>query len=301
MMIQMRLWTRTIKTARCQKRFNVKIPVYQIDAFTNVQFSGNPAAVCPLSEWIPAETMQAIAAEMNLSETAFFVPASDASGDGEYELRWFTPAVEVDLCGHATLASGHVVLNHLEPTLERVTFHTRSGALGVERRENLFELDFPSNPPVPVSDPAEISAVASALGAAPTEVLHTDITVAIFETQDEVAALEPDFEAITKLEQPWVVASAPASGDKSSPADKNEFDFVSRFFAPAAGINEDPATGSTHTILMPYWSPRLGKTRLTARQISKRGGNFYCELLGDRVKIAGHTVEVMIGILDIQV
>ena len=271
----------------------MKIPVYLIDAFTDRPFSGNPAAVCPLSEWIPDGVMQAIAAEMNLSETAFFVPRAGSGESGEYDLRWFTPSVEVDLCGHATLASGHVIFNHMQPELERVTFYTRSGALGVRRRDGLLELDFPSNPPTETNDPAGISAVSSALGAWPVEVLHANTTVAVFETQEQVAALRPDFEAIARLDEPWVVATAPADDD--------EFDFVSRFFAPTVGINEDPATGSTHTILMPYWSPRLGSTRLVARQISKRGGVFYCEIAGDRVKIAGHTVEVMTGMLDIQV
>ncbi len=269
----------------------MKIPVYQIDAFTDEPFSGNPAAVCPLDGWIPETTMQAVAAEMNLSETAFFVPR--AGEHGEYDLRWFTPIVEVELCGHATLASGHVVFKHLEPELEQITFRTRSGALGVSRRGGLFELDFPSNPPTGAVNPGEISAVAAALGAAPGEVLHANTTVAVFETQGQVAALEPDFGAITKLNQPWVVATAPADGE--------EYDFVSRFFAPTVGINEDSATGSTHTILMPYWSARLGSTRLVGRQISKRGGVFYCELAGDRVKIAVHTVEVMTGMLDIQI
>lgn len=271
----------------------MKIPIYQVDAFTDEPFSGNPAAVCPLSEWIPEDVMQAVAAEMNLSETAFFVPRPGAREYGEYDLRWFTPTVEVDLCGHATLASGHVVFNHLEPELEQITFHTRSGALGVGRRGGLFELDFPSNPPTETNDPGEISAVAAALGATPAKVLHANITVAVFETQGQVAALDPDFGAIARLNEPWVVATAPADGE--------EFDFVSRYFAPTVGIDEDPATGSTHTILMPYWSTRLGSTRLVGRQISRRGGVFYCEITGDRVKIAGHTVEVMTGTLDIPV
>lgn len=274
----------------------MKIPVYQVDAFTDKPFSGNPAAVCPLDGWVPDDVMQAIAAEMNLSETAFFVPRASASAEasehGVYDLRWFTPSVEVDLCGHATLASGYVVFNHLDRGLERITFHTRSGALGVGRRDDLIELDFPSNPPAAAKDHGEISTVAAALGATPAEVLHANTTVAVFETQGQVAALEPDFDAVSRLQQPWVAVTAPADDD--------EFDFVSRFFAPTAGINEDPATGFAQTILMPYWSQRLGKTRLVGRQISKRGGTLYCEMAGDRVKIAGHTVEVMTGVLDIQ-
>lgn len=276
----------------------MKIPVYQVDAFTGRPFSGNPAAVCPLDEWIPGSLMQSIAEEMNLSETAFFVPRAGGSSKAgsrsraEYDLRWFTPLVEVELCGHATLASGHVVFNHLEPDLENITFHTKSGPLGVGRRDDLIELDFPSNPPTATDDPAEIAAVSSALGATPAAVLHANTTVAVFETQGQVAALSPDFPAVARLDQPWLVATAPADG--------GEFDFVSRFFAPTVGIDEDPATGSTHTILAPYWSARLGRTRLTGRQISKRGGVFYCEIAGDRVKIAGHTVEVMTGTLEFQ-
>jgi PhzF family phenazine biosynthesis protein len=219
----------------------MKIPVYQIDAFTDQPFSGNPAAVFPLEEWLPDHVMQSIAAEINLSETAFFVPKSGTPG--EFDLRWFTPAVEVDICGHATLASGHVVLNRLYPELENVTFHTRSGALGVGHRNGMLELDFPFNPPVPITDTGEITAVGEALGATPAEVLLANTTVAVFEAESEVAALKPDFAAVARLQQLWLAVSAPA--------DAPEYDFVSRFFVPTAGINEDPVTGSTHTIHMP--------------------------------------------------
>jgi PhzF family phenazine biosynthesis protein len=268
----------------------MNITVYQLDAFTDKPFSGNPAAVCPLDEWLTDDVMQAIANEMNLSETAFFVPRPDSAN--EFDLRWFTPAVEVDLCGHATLASGHVVLNRFNTELDSVTFHTRSGPLGVERKNDMLELDFPSNPPVSISDTDEISAVAAALGATPTEVLLANTTVAVFESESNVANLKPDFAAIMQLPEPWLVVTAPA--------DASEYDFVSRFFVPTAGINEDPATGSTHTILMPYWSTRLGSTKLVGRQISARGGTMYCELAGDRVKIAGNVVEVMVGELNIE-
>ena len=266
----------------------MKIPVYQIDAFTDKPFSGNPAAVCPLEEWLPDDLMQKIANEMNLSETAFLVPKSGIHG--EYDLRWFTPTVEVDLCGHATLASGHVVLNHLNKDLERVTFHTRSGALGVGNRNGLLELDFPSNPPTLITESDEISAVSAAIRATPIEVLHANTTVAVFEKESDVAALRPDFSAVAQLQYPWLAATAPA--------DEAEYDFVSRFFVPTAGVNEDPATGSSHTILMPYWSKRLGNNQLVGRQISARGGTMYCELVGDRVKIAGHVVEIMTGELN---
>jgi PhzF family phenazine biosynthesis protein len=269
----------------------MKIPVYQVDAFTDEPFSGNPAAVCPLEEWLPDDVMQQIAAEMNLSETAFFVPNSATTG--EYDLRWFSPTVEVDLCGHATLASGHVVMNHLAADLENVKFNTRSGMLGVAATDGRLQLDFPSNPPTTVSDQQEIAAVTSALGVAPVEVLHANTTVAVFENESQVAALLPDFTAVANLQYPWLAATAPADSD--------EFDFVSRFFVPTAGINEDPATGSSHTILMPYWANRFGRNNLVGRQISKSGGTMYCEMLGERVLIAGDVVDVMIGELNIEV
>jgi PhzF family phenazine biosynthesis protein len=267
----------------------MKIPVFQIDAFTDAPFSGNPAAVCPLNEWLPDHVMQSIALEMNLSETAFFVPSADKAAD--YDLRWFSPVVEVDLCGHATLASGHVVLSHLKPELDQVQFHTRSGALGVQRRNGLFELDFPFNPPRVMTDESEIRAVASSLGSKPSEVLHATTTIAVFENESQVAALEPNFSAIASLKEPWLAATAPADSD--------EYDFVSRMFVPTAGINEDPATGSSHTILMLYWSERFGATELVGRQISQRGGTMHCRLVQDRVMIAGNVVEVMIGELTI--
>ncbi|WFG35301.1 PhzF family phenazine biosynthesis isomerase [Candidatus Lucifugimonas marina] len=263
----------------------MKIPVFQIDAFTDQPFSGNPAAVCPLDEWLRDDEMQAIAAEMNLSETAFFRPKENV--DGEHGLRWFTPTVEVDLCGHATLASGHVVLLHLNRNLSQVTFHTRSGELGVQFKDGLLELDFPTNPPTKLDDPTEIQAVREALGSAPQEILHANTTMAVFESESEVAALQPDFSAVANLNEPWLLATAPA--------DDAEYDFVSRFFVPTAGINEDPATGSTHTILMPYWAAQFGKDELVGRQISKRGGTMFCRLVSNRVKIAWHIVEVMQG------
>lgn len=267
----------------------MNIRVFQIDAFTDKPFSGNPAAVCPLEEWLPAETMQAIAAEMNLSETAFFVRKDDGSCD--FDLRWFTPTVEVDLCGHATLASAQVVFTHLDPLRNKVVFNTRSGRLGVERMGGRLELDFPSNPPAPLTDPTETAKVNAALGAKPAAVLHANTTVAVFDRESEVADLRPDFDAVAKLREPWLAATAPA--------DEDEYDFVSRFFVPTAGIDEDPATGSSHTTLMPYWAARLGRDQLIGRQISVRGGTMYCRLEEERVKIAGNVVEVMSGQLTI--
>jgi PhzF family phenazine biosynthesis protein len=267
----------------------LKIPVFQIDAFTDQPFSGNPAAVCPLDGWLPEADMQSIASEMNLSETAFFVPSE--KHDIDYDIRWFTPKIEVDLCGHATLASGHVVLSKLQPDLTQVAFSSRRGRLTVEHRNDMLELDFPVNPPRPLKDANEVAAVQSALGASPVEILHANTTVAVFETESQVAELKPNFAAVAKLKEPWVAVTAPA--------DAGEFDFVSRFFVPTAGINEDPATGSSHTVLMPYWAGKFGKTELVGRQISNRGGTMYCKLVDDRVKIAGHVVEVMTGELTI--
>ncbi len=186
----------------------MKFPVIQIDAFTDVPFYGNPAAVCPLDEWLPEAVMQSIAAEMNLSETAFFVP--NPNHENEYDLRWFTPTVEVDLCGHATLASGHVVLSRSPTDQTQVKFHTRSGILGVERRNGMLELDFPSNPPSMLTDLDEIAAVELALGAVPREILHANTTIAVFDSETQVAALKPNFDAVARLKEPWLAATAPA-------------------------------------------------------------------------------------------
>jgi PhzF family phenazine biosynthesis protein len=253
------------------------IPLYQLDAFADRPFAGNPAAVCPLDAWPPDDRMQAIAAENNLSETAFFVRRPD----GDYDLRWFTPAIEVDLCGHATLASAHVVLNRLTPDARSVTFHTRSGPLTVARDGDRLVMDFPAQPPAPGAVPG----LAEALGAAPAEVQVGRYAVAVFDDAAAVAALEPDFRAIARLDPPFVVATAP--GD--------DCDFVSRFFAPSAGVDEDPVTGSAHCILIPFWAERLGKAALFARQISRRGGALWCRHDGDRVTMAGHCAPYLEG------
>jgi PhzF family phenazine biosynthesis protein len=253
------------------------IPLYQLDAFADRPFAGNPAAVCPLDAWPPDDRMQAIAAENNLSETAFFVRRPD----GDYDLRWFTPAIEVDLCGHATLASAHVVLNRLTPDARSVTFHTRSGPLTVARDGDRLVMDFPAQPPAPGAVPG----LAEALGAAPAEVQVGRYAVAVFDDAAAVAALDPDFRAIARLDPPFVVATAP--GD--------DCDFVSRFFAPSAGVDEDPVTGSAHCILIPFWTERLGKAALFARQISRRGGALWCRHDGDRVTMAGHCAPYLEG------
>jgi PhzF family phenazine biosynthesis protein len=256
-----------------------ELPIYQVDAFSSALFGGNPAAVCPLDAWLPDATMQRIAAENNLSETAFFVP----EGDG-YALRWFTPVLEVDLCGHATLASGFVVLEELAPGSDGVVFDSpRSGRLPVRRDGERLSLDFPAQAPEPHAADARLSA---ALGRAPAALMASrDTYLAIYETADAVRALAPDMRALHQLGG-YVIATAPGAGD---------VDFVSRFFAPRAGIDEDPVTGSAHCVLAPYWASRLGKTSLYANQVSRRGGELWLTLDGARVHIAGHARLYMRG------
>jgi predicted PhzF superfamily epimerase YddE/YHI9 len=259
----------------------MKLPLYQLDAFTSRLFCGNPAAVVLLEKWLPDAVLQAIAAENNLAETAFVIPHRDLT-----PLRWFTPTVEVDLCGHATLATADVLFRYRFPKLDRLRFSTRSGELAVSRAGELLEMDFPSRPGKPV---AVTDALAEALGARPREAhLARDLLV-IFDTETQVRSLRPDFPRIAALDAFAVIASAP--GD--------DVDFVSRFFAPGAGIPEDPVTGSAHCTLTPYWAARLGRNTLAAKQVSGRGGELRCELRGDRVAIAGRVVEYLRGEIDI--
>ncbi len=259
----------------------VKLPLYQIDAFSSRLFGGNPAAVVTLAQWLPDETLQAIAAENNLSETAFVVPREENA-----PLRWFTPTVEVDLCGHATLAAGHVLFAYHYPALKKLTFSTRSGLVAVSREGDRLRLDFPSRPGtrIDVSD-----ALASALGARPQEAYLARDTLAVFETEAAIRELRPDFGRIAALDTFAVIASAPGI----------EVDFVSRFFGPRAGVPEDPVTGSAHCTLVPYWATRFGKSTLTAKQLSRRVGELDCELRGDRVAIAGRTVEYLRGEINV--
>jgi predicted PhzF superfamily epimerase YddE/YHI9 len=244
------------------------LPLYQLDAFATQVFLGNPAAVCPLETWLPDETMARIAAENNLSETAFFVPEG-----GRFSLRWFTPTIEVDLCGHATLASAWVIFHELRPELSSVAFETKSGTLGVRRKGELLELDLPTREGRP-SDPPP--GLVEGLGSAPVEVLDAPYWLAVYEREADIAALAPDMQRLAMLGRA-VIASAP--GDA--------VDFVSRFFAPSYGVPEDPVTGSSHCTLAPYWAKRLGKRVLSARQISRRGGELSCEHAGSRTKLAG--------------
>jgi PhzF family phenazine biosynthesis protein len=262
----------------------MRLPIYQVDAFTERLFGGNPAAVVPLEEWLSAPTMQAIAAENNLSETAFFVRRGDA-----YELRWFTPTVEVDLCGHATLASAHVILRFLEPERRHVSFRTlKAGTLVVSREGDSLVMDFPASPAEPRAPSARLAA---ALGKPPVELLgHDQRHLAVFATREDVATLRPDYAALLREGFGDVIVTAPGS---------DGVDFVSRFFGPAYGINEDPVTGSAHCTLAPYWADRLGKTRLEARQISRRGGALSCEYRGGRVLIAGRCALYLEGAITI--
>ena len=249
----------------------MRLPLYQIDAFADRVFAGNPAAVVPLQAWLPDATMQAIAAENNLAETAFFVPANDG-----FDLRWFTPTVEIPLCGHATLASAFVLMAILEPQRNQVRFGSKSGPLSVVRKGDLFELDFPARTLEAAPDADEIAA---ALGGKPACVWRSaNFNMALYEAAAEIRALKPDLRRLAATALGCSIVTAP--GDESA-------DFVSRFFGPGVGIDEDPVTGSAHCTLVPYWAKRLGKTKLVARQLSARGGTLYCEDAGPRTLMAG--------------
>lgn len=254
----------------------MKLKQYQVDAFTSRIFGGNPAAVCPLDSWLENNLLQAIAAENNLSETAFFVKT-----DNGFHLRWFTPVAEVDLCGHATLAAAHVIFEILGYAKQTIAFETRSGILTVERQDSSLVMDFPSVPPKPCTPP---DALLAGLGRSPVEVLAADDYFVVFDSEDTVRSIKPDFAKLAELDLRGVIVTAEGRGD---------VDFVSRFFAPKFGIPEDPATGSAHCELTPYWSAKLDKLILNARQISKRGGDVQCELKGNRVALAGHAVTFM--------
>ena len=259
------------------------IPLYLVDAFADRPFAGNPAAVCALEAWLPEPVMQAIAAEMNLSETAFVVP----TGEGSWHIRWFTPTLEVDLVGHATLAAAFVIFERLDPHLTQVRFTSRSGPLQVERNGAMLEMDFPARVPVPCAVPPGL---VDGLGAAPAEVLAAQHYLAVFEHEDEVRALAPNMDCLAALDRAAVIVTAPGGPG----------DFVSRFFAPANGVPEDPVSGVAHCTLIPYWSRRLRKRRLFARQVSRRGGDLVCEDRGDRVIISGPAALVLEGTLAIQ-
>jgi PhzF family phenazine biosynthesis protein len=257
--------------------------LFQVDAFTTRRFAGNPAAVMVLHRFPSDATMQTVAAENNLAETAFLV----ADGD-DYQLRWFTPKVEVPLCGHATLASAAVVMERLEPERRRVVFHTKSGALTVLRSGTEYVMDFPARPSAPTPAPPGLAA---ALGATPVEVhVNAWSYMARLSTVADLRALAPDMATLARLDRPGVIVTA--AGDASH-------DFVSRYFAPAKGVPEDPVTGAAHCMLAPYWAPRLGKTDFTAAQLSPRGGEVRCRLLGDRVELGGSCVFYLEGVAEV--
>jgi PhzF family phenazine biosynthesis protein len=261
----------------------MRTPIFQIDAFTTRRFAGNPAAVMPMHRFLDDAMLQAIAAENNLAETAFLVREG-----GDYRLRWFTPAVEVPLCGHATLASAAVVMERLEPARTKVVIHTASGPLTVSRKDEGYVMDFPVRPTEPVATPPGL---AEALGIVPVEVLSDAFNyIAVLESAKRVRELAPDIAAIARLDRSGVVVTAP--GDDT-------YDFVSRYFAPAKGIPEDPVTGGAHCALVPYWAKRLDKTKFRAYQASRRGGEITCRLAGDRVELEGSCVFYLQGEVEV--
>jgi PhzF family phenazine biosynthesis protein len=257
----------------------MRTPIFQVDAFASRRFAGNPAAVMPMKAFLPDATLQDIAAENNLAETAFLVP-----GGGDYRLRWFTPITEVPLCGHATLASAAVVMERLEPGRDRVVFHSASGPLPVRRQGAAYVMDFPARPSERVSAPPDL---ASALGAVPAEVYGNAYNyLAVFEHEQRIRNLVPNMALLAGIGRPGVIVTAPSDGG---------YDFVSRYFAPAKGIPEDPVTGAAHCVLAPYWGDRLGKREFRAFQASRRGGDIICRLRDDRVELQGECVFYLQG------
>ncbi len=258
----------------------MEIPFYLIDAFSDRRFGGNPACVCPLDAWLDDETLHAMAVEHN-KYTAFFVP-----NGGDYDLRWFVPAGELALCGHATLASAHVIFDYLEPGRASVTFHTKGGALGALRADGIIEIELPAF----AAEPSEnADAVAESLGARPVEVLTALDALASFDSEAEIAALAPDMEKLAALDIRGVIATAPGEAP--------EIDYVLRFFAPGAGVPEDPVTATAQGMAAPDWAGRLGKEVLRARQLSSRGGEVIATPRGERVAVAGPAVINQIGVI----
>jgi PhzF family phenazine biosynthesis protein len=261
----------------------MRAAIYQVDAFTTRRFAGNPAAVIPLREFPNDLTMQTIAAENNLAETAFLV-----RDEGDYQLRWFTPVLEVPLCGHATLASAAVVMERLEPERTSVVFHTASGALRVDRRDRRYAMDFPVRASEEIEPPPGL---VDALGVTPSQVFGNVFNyMAILDTAELVRSLKPNFDTIARLDRGGVIVTAPGDG---------EYDCVSRYFAPAKGVPEDPVTGGAHCMLGPYWANRLGKTELRAWQASSRGGEIVCRLNGSRIELEGSCVFYLEGEVEI--
>ena len=259
----------------------MELNLYQIDAFTDTPFRGNPAAVIPLETWLPDNTMQSIAEENNLSETAFFVPKDEG-----FHLRWFTPKTEVDLCGHATLAAAYVLFDILGHNKERIEFESKSGILTVLKKDDLLVMDLPAQTPVPCNVPYEI---VKAFDRTPIECLRSEDYIVVFETESDILSIKPDIAYLQKLDLRGVIITAKS----------RQYDFVSRFFAPKHGIDEDPVTGSAHTQLIPYWARKLDKTKMKAKQVSHRGGELVCELQNDRVLISGKAVKFLEGKIEL--
>ncbi|MFC2085274.1 PhzF family phenazine biosynthesis protein [Bacteroidota bacterium] len=255
----------------------MNLKIFQVDAFTSRLFKGNPAAVVPLEEWLDDKTMQNIALENNLSETAFIVKEEDY-----YKIRWMTPTLEVPLCGHATLASAFVIFNYFDKEQREIVFDSKSGRLIVTKEDDLLSLNFPANKPEKVEIPDDIVKVVSV---APNEVLFNKSYLAIFDSEEQIRDMKPDIRTLKNIHADGLIISARG----------NSVDFVSRFFVPSAGIDEDPVTGYAHTILTPYWSEKLGKKKMSVLQVSARGGELQVEDLGGRVKISGKAVLYMMG------
>lgn len=255
-----------------------KLVIYQVDAFAEKLFEGNPAAVIPLKKWLPKQTMQNIALENNLSETAFFIPENE-----NFHIRWFTPVSEVDLCGHATLASAHVVFNHLNFNKSKIIFYSKRGALTVEKENEMLMLNFPSSKCEKTEIPQNLM---HAFNRIPQKCFKgKDDYMLVFNSEQEILDLQPDFQQIIKSKTRGIICTSESA----------KLDFVSRFFAPAVGVNEDPVTGSAHTMLIPYWAAKLGKDKLIAKQLSARSGILWCQNLGSRVKIGGKALTYLVG------
>ena len=261
----------------------MELNLYQIDSFTDTPFEGNPAAIIPLKTWLPDNIMQSIAEENNLSETAFFVPNNKG-----FHIRWFTPKTEVDLCGHATLAAAYVLFNILGYNKERIEFESKSGTLTVLQKDNWLVMDLPAQPPIPCDVPDEI---VKAFDKVPIECLRSEDYIAVFETESDILSIKLDIDYLKKLDLRGVIITAKS----------RQYDFVSRFFAPKYGIDEDPVTGSAHTQLIPYWARKLGKTNMQAKQLSSRGGEILCELYNDRVLISGKAVKFLEGKIQLNI
>ena len=261
----------------------MELNLYQIDSFTDTPFEGNPAAIIPLKTWLPDNIMQSIAEENNLSETAFFVPNNKG-----FHIRWFTPKTEVDLCGHATLAAAYVLFNIQGYNKERIEFESKSGTLTVLQKDNWLVMDLPAQPPIPCDVPDEI---VKAFDKVPIECLRSEDYIAVFETESDILSIKPDIDYLKKLDLRGVIITAKS----------RQYDFVSRFFAPKYGIDEDPVTGSAHTQLIPYWAHKLGKTNMQAKQVSSRGGEILCELYNDRVLISGKAVKFLEGKIQLNI